>query len=114
MYEVEKPLELEGMLFVMGTWPSHELWEPRTPLGFIQSPMGSRKRGILLLCPAQVRSHLQNCPRRDLKLLERVQRRHQGDQRDGAALLGGKAGRTGTVHPKEEKLQGHLITASST
>lgn len=33
MNEIEKPLELEGMIFVMWTWPSHELWEARTPLG---------------------------------------------------------------------------------
>ncbi|KAJ7397796.1 hypothetical protein BTVI_131633 [Pitangus sulphuratus] len=44
--------------------------------------------------------------RRDMELLERVQRRHQDDQRDGAALLGGKAGRVGIVQPGEEKALG--------
>ncbi|RMC11793.1 hypothetical protein DUI87_11919 [Hirundo rustica rustica] len=50
--------------------------------------------------------------RRDLELLERVQGRHQDDQRDGAALLGGKAGRAGIVQPGEEKLWGDPTVAS--
>ncbi|RMC11785.1 hypothetical protein DUI87_11911 [Hirundo rustica rustica] len=64
-----------------------------------------------------VRAHLQSCPspgnqhRRDLELLERVQGRHQGDQRDGAALLGGKAGRAGIVQPGGEKLWGDPAVA---
>lgn len=39
---------------------------------------------------------------------KRVQRRHKGDQRDGADLPGGKAGRAGTDQPGEEKLWGDL------
>ncbi|KAJ7422429.1 hypothetical protein BTVI_13985 [Pitangus sulphuratus] len=46
-----------------------------------------------------------------MELLERVQRRHQDDQRDGAALLEGKAGRAGIVQPGEEKLWGDLTVA---
>ncbi|KAJ7421542.1 xaa-Pro dipeptidase [Pitangus sulphuratus] len=46
------------------------------------------------------------------ELLERGQRRHQEDQRAGAALLGGKAGTVGIVEPGEEKLWGDLIVAS--
>ncbi|NXM46652.1 CTNA1 protein, partial [Gymnorhina tibicen] len=73
-------------------------------------PAGNR-RGIV------VRPHLQSCPspgarhRRDLELLEPGQRRHQDEQRDGAALLGGKAGRAGIVQPGEEKLWGDLSVA---
>ncbi|RMC11794.1 hypothetical protein DUI87_11920 [Hirundo rustica rustica] len=59
-----------------------------------------------------------NQHRRDLELLERVQGRHQGDQRDGAALDqrdgaadGGKAGRAGIVQPGGEKLWGDPAVA---
>ncbi|KAJ7394999.1 hypothetical protein BTVI_158999 [Pitangus sulphuratus] len=45
------------------------------------------------------------------ELLERVQRRHQDDQRVGAALLWGRAERAGIVQPGEEKLWGDLIVA---
>ncbi|RMB91870.1 hypothetical protein DUI87_31732 [Hirundo rustica rustica] len=67
-------------------------------------------------CIAVVRPQLQSCPSlgqhsKDLELLERAQRRHQDEQRDGAALLGGKAGRAGIVQPGEEKLWGELSVA---
>ncbi|RMC08870.1 hypothetical protein DUI87_13864 [Hirundo rustica rustica] len=67
-------------------------------------------------CIAVVRPQLQSCPSlsqhsKDLELLERAQRRHQDEQRDGAALLGGKAGRAGIVQPGQEKLWGELSVA---
>ncbi|KAJ7406957.1 hypothetical protein BTVI_64407 [Pitangus sulphuratus] len=46
-----------------------------------------------------------------MELLEQAQRRHQDDQRGGAALLGGKDERIGIVQPGEEKLWGDLIVA---
>ncbi|KAJ7426280.1 hypothetical protein WISP_17435 [Willisornis vidua] len=55
--------------------------------------------------------------RKDMELLEQVQKRHQDGQRDGAALLGGKVGvekeeeRAGVVQPGEEKLWGDLTVA---
>lgn len=47
--------------------------------------------------------------REELELLERVQRRHQDEQREGAALLGGKVGRIGI--DSLEKFWGDLIPA---
>ncbi|RMC06135.1 hypothetical protein DUI87_15565 [Hirundo rustica rustica] len=46
--------------------------------------------------------------REDVELLERAQRRQQDEQRDGAALLGGKAGRAGIVQPGQEKFWAEL------
>lgn len=48
-------------------------------------------------------------PREELELLERVQRRHQDEQREGAALLGGKVGRIGI--DSLEKFWGDLTAA---
>ncbi|RMC01216.1 hypothetical protein DUI87_22165 [Hirundo rustica rustica] len=45
--------------------------------------------------------------RKELELLEPGQRRLQDEQRDGAALLGGKAARAGIVQPGQEKLWEH-------
>ncbi|TRZ07917.1 hypothetical protein HGM15179_019191 [Zosterops borbonicus] len=67
--------------------------------------------------PPQVRPHLQSCPspgaqpREDVELQERAQRRLQDEQRDGAALLGGKAGTAGIVQPGQEKLWAELRVA---
>ncbi|KAJ7401984.1 hypothetical protein BTVI_90525 [Pitangus sulphuratus] len=47
--------------------------------------------------PAELPPALGVQHRKDMELLEQVQRRHQGDQRDGAALLGGEAERVGIV-----------------
>ncbi|RMC06167.1 hypothetical protein DUI87_15597 [Hirundo rustica rustica] len=47
----------------------------------------------------------------DVELLERAQRRQQDEQRVGAALLGGKAGRAGIVQPGQEKLWAELRVA---
>ncbi|RMC02252.1 hypothetical protein DUI87_21419 [Hirundo rustica rustica] len=49
--------------------------------------------------------------REDVELLERVQRRLQGEQRDGAALLGGKAGRVGIVQLGKRRLLIDLTVA---
>ncbi|RMC06151.1 hypothetical protein DUI87_15581 [Hirundo rustica rustica] len=49
--------------------------------------------------------------REDVELLERAQRRQQDEQRDGAALLGAKAGRAGIVQPGREKLWAELRVA---
>ncbi|KAJ7419310.1 hypothetical protein WISP_54675 [Willisornis vidua] len=47
-----------------------------------------------------------------MDLLVGAQRRgHEGDQWDGAALLGGKAGTAGIVQPGEEKVWGDLPVA---
>ncbi|RMB91652.1 hypothetical protein DUI87_31882 [Hirundo rustica rustica] len=46
-----------------------------------------------------------------MELLEQVQRRHPGDERDGAALLRGKAEIFGIAQLGEEKLQGDLSVA---
>ncbi|RMC09003.1 hypothetical protein DUI87_14001 [Hirundo rustica rustica] len=78
------------------------------------SQRGQQGRGILSLGP-QVRAQLQSCPSlgrhsEELELLERAQRRHQHEQRDGAALLGGKAGTAGIVQPGQ-KIQGDFIVA---
>ena len=54
------------------------------------------------LPPAQGSQH-----RKELELLEPGQRRHQDDQRGGAALLGGKAVRAGGVHL--DKAQGGTL-----
>jgi len=65
-------------------------------LGFIQSRVASRSReGILHLCSALVRAHLESCiqlwspqHRKDMELLERVQRRDtKNDRGAGASLL---------------------------
>ncbi|RMB91862.1 hypothetical protein DUI87_31724 [Hirundo rustica rustica] len=66
------------------------------------------------MSPPVVRPQLQSCPSlgqhsKDLELLERAQRRHQDEQRDGAALLGGKAGRAGIVHHGQQKLWGYFL-----
>ncbi|RMB92403.1 hypothetical protein DUI87_31173 [Hirundo rustica rustica] len=47
----------------------------------------------------------------EVELLERAQRRQQEEQRDGAALLGAKAGRAGIVQPGQEKLWAELRVA---
>ncbi|TRZ12684.1 hypothetical protein HGM15179_014443 [Zosterops borbonicus] len=46
-----------------------------------------------------------------MELKERAQRRLQDEQRDGAALLGGKAGTAGIVRPGQEKLWAELRVA---
>jgi len=81
-------------------------------LGCIKGSLASRAgEGILLLCSALVRAHLEYCVqlwspqhRKDMELLEWDQRRvTKIDQRAGTPLLGGEAERDGVVQPGEEK-----------
>ncbi|KAJ7424013.1 hypothetical protein WISP_30761 [Willisornis vidua] len=72
--------------------------------------MGSRAGGILPLCPpgeTPPAELLQPWGQhsKDLELLESPEEA-PGWSEDGAALLGGKAGRAGIVQPGEEKLWG--------
>ncbi|RMC06153.1 hypothetical protein DUI87_15583 [Hirundo rustica rustica] len=63
--------------------------------------------------PPEVRAQLQSWDpaQEDVELVERAQRRQQDEQRDGAALLGAKAGRAGIVQPGQEKLWAELRVA---
>jgi len=84
-------------------------------LGCIISSVASRAReGILPLCSTLVRPHLESCiqlwspqHRKDMDLLERVQRRATKIIRGLEHLsLWGKAKPVGAVHPGEEKAVG--------
>ncbi|RMC01234.1 hypothetical protein DUI87_22183 [Hirundo rustica rustica] len=93
--------------------PSESPGPPETGL----SPsVGSRGGGILPLCPSAETPPAElpqpwDQHRKELELLEPGQRRLQDEQRDGAALLGGKAARAGIVQPGQEKLWGDLSVA---
>ena len=88
----------------------------------ISRGVASRDReGIVPLCSALVRPHLQHCVqvwglqyKKDRELLERVQRSHKDDQGAAAPPLQRQAEGAGLVQPGEEKLQGDLSAACRT
>jgi len=77
--------------------------------GCMKRSMASRSReGILLLRSTLVRPHLESCVqlwspqhKKDMELLEWVQRSHKEDLRAEAPVLRGKAEKVGAVQPGE-------------
>ncbi|RMB92382.1 hypothetical protein DUI87_31257 [Hirundo rustica rustica] len=93
-------------------------WDPKPepPCAGLSPSVGSRGGGILPLCPSAETPPAElpqpwDQHRKELELLQPGQRRLQDEQRDGAALLGGKAARAGIVQPGQEKLWGDLSVA---
>ncbi|KAJ7419241.1 hypothetical protein WISP_55141 [Willisornis vidua] len=102
---VHLPLALPGFVQEITGWRAILAMDP----GLHPKQCGQQVREMTLpLCsaetlPAELPPALGPQHRKDMELLDSVQRRHQDDQRDGAALLGGKAERIGIAQPGEEK-----------
>ncbi|RMC09277.1 hypothetical protein DUI87_14285 [Hirundo rustica rustica] len=93
-YVLQRPVLLTGEDSQSNSIPDHINSAGSTPMDY---PGSGVLQGNVI--------HFQCWEREGVELLERARRRHQDDGRDGAALLGGKAGRAGIVQPGKEKLE---------